>query len=272
MIHILGSDGNETIRMSTINDVLTNVVARNVGSVINTAYASNNERHNNVGNESVKRTQLKLFTNWFVMLIVGLALTMTVLFSKGFDTKLNELILNESSLMGGSLKLADIARVGSNQLKLPIKNVIVMQTEIPDQCNRITCSGSIKRAQVSASYPFYEDVKESFLIGTDGTIFEGRGFSREAEMTYDSFGTSFNRNAIGINIVRHISDEKFQNVQWESLKFILQQWVDEEKLELNYTLLSHYQLIQNVQKNEIFHENIRKFEHFQKGNLIWFIS
>lgn len=33
-------------------------------------------------------------------------------------------------------------------------------------------------------YPKADDIKENFFVGADGTIYEGRGFSREGEHTY----------------------------------------------------------------------------------------
>jgi hypothetical protein len=77
-------------------------------------------------------------------------------------------------------------RIGSKPLKTPVEKVILVETKVA--AGEIHLKGNF--------YPFYEDIKENFVISTDGKIYEGRGFLREGQVARDKFGTSYDDNAI----------------------------------------------------------------------------
>ena len=82
----------------------------------------------------------------------------------------------------------DIGRIGSKRLKTPVSKVIVFDSSVIETCEEETC---IKNLADQSFYPFFEDIKVNFLIGTNGKIFEGRGFSREGDTQ-----TSYDNEAI----------------------------------------------------------------------------
>lgn len=65
------------------------------------------------------------------------------------------------------------------------------------------------------AYPEFDDIQENFLIGMDGTVFEGRGLHREGQTTYDSL-TSFNTQALSISFMTTINDKEPNSMQKET--------------------------------------------------------
>lgn len=88
----------------------------------------------------------------------------------------------------------DMGRIGSKQLKTPVSKVILFETASD------TCKNCITKKIAENYYPKFEDIKENFFIAQDGTVFEGRGFSREGSMK-SIFEDIYDNDAISKNIV-----------------------------------------------------------------------
>lgn len=84
------------------------------------------------------------------------------------------------------------------QLK-PIERILILKTETDSCDSEPSCVDFMFEHQQNA-YPEFDDVEENFLISSEGTVYEGRGFSREGQTTHDS-RTSYNGKAVSISFL-----------------------------------------------------------------------
>lgn len=101
---------------------------------------------------------------------------------------------------------------------------------------------------------------------SDGTLFEGRGFSREGEMSFDRFGTSYNTDAISINVFHCYSENSLQD-QLKRLRDFLDGSIRTKNLSPSYKIFYHDQIIQSKQIDKSFREALRFFPNYENGKL-----
>lgn len=150
-------------------------------------------------------------------------------------------ISNDSSAIGSDPptqpdKSSSRDRIGTNPLKTPVARVIVKATNAT-ACQINSC--------LSNSYPNFSDTAENFIMELDGEIRKGRGFEFEGEMTFDTFGTSFNKGSIGINILMNENVE-MKEIQRDKLKKFFMAEVKDGKLRSNYKILNYDEITQNA--------------------------
>ncbi|TPP66324.1 Peptidoglycan recognition protein 5 [Fasciola gigantica] len=79
-----------------------------------------------------------------------------------------------------------------SKITKPVPHVILHHTEQPTLCSGDSCKNSIRAIQKYHFSRGYSDIGYSFLIGTDGQIYEGRGWGVVGAHTY-----GYNRNGYG---------------------------------------------------------------------------
>lgn len=141
-------------------------------------------------------------------------IAITFLLSREFPSSSYYLTLSQSSNQFGAKNLTRIVErnewckiksiQGKKKLSMPVSKAIIMQTftkgcetkvnskllnykisfhfyksiNFQDQCKEYLLK------KQNADYPKVDDIKENFFVAVDGTIYEGRGFTREGEHTY----------------------------------------------------------------------------------------
>lgn len=83
-----------------------------------------------------------------------------------------------------------------------------------------------------------DDIRYNFLIGGDGSVFEGRGFSGIGEHT-----PNFDNNSIGIAVIGKFDEVPPTEAQVISLRKLLQFGIAWENLKSNYELFGYDQLV-----------------------------
>ena len=169
-------------------------------------------------------------------------------------------------------EVAGLTLVAKFKQILPIKKVIVMTTKtepcsdevfndilkLPSQTLSFlkeTCMEAIVNLQ-QESYPDFDDIRENFLIATDGTVYEGRGFSREGEATIlEDTKTSFDIQAVSISFMVTEEKQEPNSVQLETFCNFLNRSKSNEEIKENYKVFHQSSLISS---NENLIEN---FEH-----------
>lgn len=152
------------------------------------------------------------------------------------ETPLPEILLfNRNAWMMKDLELKGKFK----QLK-PIRRIIVgRRTE--DSCeNHSSCSELIFGYQQNA-YSQFDDVKENFIISSEGTIFEGRGFSREGQSTYDSH-TSYNQKAFSISFLSNPCDNSLTEEQQTAFCRFIEIMLVNGDLDESFIVLQHNDL------------------------------
>lgn len=160
-------------------------------------------------------------------------------------------------------------------LKNPVKRVIVLET-ITDECfERQSCLNFLWQRQrnfrnVIVNYIFMNNLPENFLISSDGTIYEGRGFY-EGQHTYDQTWSSYNINAIGVSFICETSHDELNEKQTEAFKYFLEKFLSDGKIEEDYQL---YHRVQHVGgKTTPISETVKKWDHWKESKeLMQFIK
>ncbi|XP_024947433.1 peptidoglycan recognition protein isoform X2 [Cephus cinctus] len=91
-----------------------------------------------------------------------------------------------------------------NYLIIPVLNVIIHHT-VTEQCNTIADCSSIARSIQSSQMDNlgWDDIGISFLIGSDGNVYEGSGWYQEGAHTY-----GYNKKSIGVFLVGSFQDQE----------------------------------------------------------------
>lgn len=124
---------------------------------------------------------------------------------------------------------------------MPIKRIIILNTKTDTCYDESSCIDFIADSQQMV-YPDFDDVKENFFIGVDGTVYEGRGFLHEGQSSYESF-TTFNSKAVSISFILQGKAEQPNERQQEALCLFIRKSIDDKVLDENYFLFHHSELI-----------------------------
>lgn len=188
-------EGNESVQLKTISEI-TQAITQAV--VLN--------RHEDQQNEYLLNRKKFFFGGFLtIMSLTLLVLTVFIAFSardkQVLDNNKPKLAKPVELIFSRNKWIQDLGRIGSKHLKTHLKKVILFEKTLKQSssCQEETCS------DVAGNfYPNFEDLRENFVIATDGTIFEARGFDRESEAAFDDFGTSYNNDAISMEVFPQI--------------------------------------------------------------------
>ena len=256
------TDGSDSFSMKNLNEVLKSTVLKNVDA--SQRYKKKNEKRDTPKTDHDKdsaRAKRSKKLNTKICLAAGIILLITIMITfLSFKNLTKAKSLQIVPFVNRSSWKADLGRIGSKLLKVPVKKVIVKQSNTTQPCDVKSCEKSLIKKQFSSFYPEEEDIKANFIIATDGTVFEGRGFDREGQMTYDRFGTSYNNDALEIEI--NCIDNKISENQMNSLIIFLDKFVSQSLIQKDYKLFYHEQLVQGQNKNENFYNKIKSLKHF----------
>jgi hypothetical protein len=139
------------------------------------------------------------------------------------------------------------SEIKSTAMKIPVERVIVFET-VTDQCTeRQSCLNFLLQKQKSIvdryiNGIFIVDMMENYLVGSDGTVYEARGFL-EGQHTYDDGKTSHNFKALGINFAVEHSDDLLNSRQIKALESLTEYFSSDEKLIDDFHLFHRTQLI-----------------------------
>jgi hypothetical protein len=157
--------------------------------------------------------------------------------------------------------------VGTDPLKTPVARVIVLET-ITNQCSdREICLKFLKQRQVVYLNRFIggilmENLPENFLISSDGTIYEGRGFF-EGQHTYDQGETSYNRKSLGISFLVESSSDKLTERQAGAFEFLTKNFLTNRKLRENFDLYHRVQLAGGSES--AIYEQVTTMSHWKES-------
>lgn len=160
---------------------------------------------------------------------------------------------------------ADSGQIGSKVVSKNSKaKRVILSSDSKSICGPESCRSALKKRQNDHSNSLYDDIQENFVIGSDGNIYEGRGFERQGQMSFDKFGTTFDKDSLEITFLGNITEQ-----QVNKLKEFLEKCVKEEKLSKDYKIFLNYQ-ITGKQVDEKLYKTIRSFGSFVEGKMKFF--
>lgn len=155
-----------------------------------------------------------------------------------------------------------------------VKRIIVMDTKNKTCYNFENCTKFMKDWQWSTfmqkEFGRIEvtDIRENFLISSDGTVFEGRGFAFEGQHTYDAMKTSYNKGAIGISFVGDYTELNITEDQKNSFNFYIDKWISDGNISSNYSLYHRQQLRKDP--DDALSEDVKSWRNWKSSEFSLF--
>lgn len=205
-----------------------------------------------------------LLIGTIVYTVVSQALSFQDAKQKGFPN--SEQNINMAAFyVNRSVWEADNGRIGSKVISknIPAKRAIVMQS-MSDACEPDFCRFILKQSQLESFNEGYDDILANFIVGTDGVVYEGRGFERQGEMSIDKFGTTFNKDSIEISILCDNTLGQIKEIQVKALQRFLKKCVEQGKLIKDFKLFLNDQ-IAGSEFDEKLYKILQNFKNFAEG-------
>lgn len=160
---------------------------------------------------------------------------------------------------------------GENKLEMPVKRIIIMDTQTEKCYDSNSCKVFLKSRQKSFNKVllseglYTTDIPENFFVAPDGSIFEGRGFTHEGQHSYDQALTSYNNQAIGVSFIGNFTDDDLNSQQLEGFNYFIQKFVREGQIREDYQIYYREQLIGPNVLTKKLQKNIKTWNHWMEG-------
>lgn len=157
---------------------------------------------------------------------------------------------------------------GTKRLGATVKRIIIMDTQTEPCCNVSDCISFLRKRQKAVREEFFrgsqiKDIRENFLIDTEGTLYEGRGFLYEGQHTFDMQLTDYNSNAIGISFIGNYSSAAMTPSQKTAIHMFIQTYIDIGHISDKYLLYHRAQLSLNEDTTENnLYKTVQTWDHW----------
>ncbi|XP_055912501.1 peptidoglycan-recognition protein SD-like [Eupeodes corollae] len=147
-----------------------------------------------------------------------------------------------------------------DNLRIPIDKVIISHTASGPCNERRVCEGKIKNIQKQQMDILgFSDIAYNFLIGNDGNVYEGRGWSKVGAHT-----RGHNADSIGISFIGTFSYEEPTENALNIAKSLIAEGVRLGKLSSGYKLFGHRQFSSTDSPGDSLYAIIKKWPHWSK--------
>lgn len=145
-----------------------------------------------------------------------------------------------------------------NNLTLPVSLIIIQHTATEGCTSQAQCIFQTRIIQQYHIESFaWFDIGYNFLIGGDGAVYEGRGWTKEGAHTY-----SYNNISLGIAFIGTYSKVVPSPNMIEAFRHLVEQGVQQKYVTPDYKILAHRQLIGTESPGLAFFEEIKKWPHW----------
>ncbi|KAM3912273.1 peptidoglycan recognition protein 1-like [Leptodactylus fuscus] len=143
-------------------------------------------------------------------------------------------------------------------LKSPVPWVIFHHSDTPPCTSK---DGCITRARNILDYHTgtqgWCDIGYNFLIGSDGTILEGRGWSKVG-----AHAKGFNSMSIGICFIGNFQNGLPSEAAINAAKSLIRCGVELKKIKVNYTVKGHKDVTSTSCPGDALYNNLKKWDRF----------
>lgn len=152
--------------------------------------------------------------------------------------------------------------LGDKFLKIPIKRILVGQTDDSELCFiKEECIQRIQAIDAKKSV-YLKDIPWNFLIGADGNVYEGCGYRYEGEHTMDFNASDYNDIGIGIGFIGNFSVTSLQPQMIQAFqKFIIKSIVN-NLIFADYMLFFQDQLVHKENIANMLGGALKEMENF----------
>uniref|UniRef100_A0A1A9W385 Peptidoglycan recognition protein family domain-containing protein n=1 Tax=Glossina brevipalpis TaxID=37001 RepID=A0A1A9W385_9MUSC len=143
-------------------------------------------------------------------------------------------------------------------LNIPVERVIVCHTA-SDICETLdACKYRVNVIQnLHMDSMDFDDIGYNFLLGSDGRIYEGRGWDLQGAHT-----KGYNENSLGIAFIGTFNTSKPNDAQLRAFSFLIEEAVRLKKLVANYKLYGARQFAPTESPGSAFYEMIQTWPHW----------
>lgn len=180
-----------------------------------------------------------------------------------------ERLFTGSAWQGQSVIEADFVtreEWGANEAKTkesmptPVGNVFVHHTGGPFYNDKESCSKRVKYIKyLHMDANKWDDIGYNFLIGEDGRIYEGRGWTTVGAHTF-----GWNRNSVCFAFMGDFNERAPNTKAIHALQYALKWGVENKMLSPTYTLYGHCDKRTTDSPGRYLYAIIRYFDHFHK--------
>ena len=146
----------------------------------------------------------------------------------------------------------------SNNLTHPVPYVVILHTAT-ESCNtQAACVFIVRHVQTfHIEGNGWNDIGYSFLVGGDGSVYEGRGWDIEGAFAY-----GYNSRAIGIGFIGTFMSELPTPKQLQAGQQLINEGVKQGKISTEYKLLAHRQLSSTESPGLAFFKLLKTWPHW----------
>lgn len=148
---------------------------------------------------------------------------------------------------------------GIEDVILPALNVIITDTVTPSCSNKATCIQRCRDIQTSDFNIGLLDIAYNFLVGSDGLIYEGRGWNKVSTIGANPYF----RTSLQIAFIGAFDMIRPPKASLEALEVLLEAGIQNGKLNENYRLYAKRQVVPSSYRpgNELY-EELKKSTHW----------
>ncbi|XP_075690625.1 peptidoglycan recognition protein 1 isoform X2 [Rhinoderma darwinii] len=147
----------------------------------------------------------------------------------------------------------------SSRLTTPVPNVIIHHTEGAFCNSRTTCSAQVRNIQdYHMKSRGWCDIGYNFLIGEDGLVYEGRGWT-----TLGAHAKSYNPISSGISFMGSFTARAPNNAALNAAKSLVACGVAKNFIKGNYVLKGHRNVMSTTCPGDGLYRVIQGWPHFK---------
>ncbi|XP_063372864.1 peptidoglycan-recognition protein 2-like isoform X3 [Cydia amplana] len=204
------------------------------------------------------RCSVAVFVCWALVVAVGLGLYLFQLATK--PTRI-DLGLNATWYFRRDDWQA-MPPYNTDYLSLPVHNVVIGHTGV-GHCNQTRrCIETMLAIQQDNLRRDFDDIVPNFLIGGEGTVFEGRGANVVGAMV-----KGYNSKSISIMFMGDYNTDMTADIQFAHLRILIEQLVKDGVLEPDYVVHGQCQLSPDtVQPGRHVLDHLHEVPHWNPAN------
>ncbi|XP_066247206.1 peptidoglycan-recognition protein 2-like [Euwallacea similis] len=142
--------------------------------------------------------------------------------------------------------------------KNPAPIVVVHHADCQPCLSLLSCTKKVQNIQhYHISTKRWNDIGYNFLIGGEGTIFEGRGWGITG-----AHAKGWNNRSIGICLIGNFQEKSPPSSQLLALEALIACGVKNENIAKNYSLIGHRQATRTACPGDILFSIVKNMSHF----------
>jgi peptidoglycan recognition protein LC len=145
------------------------------------------------------------------------------------------------------------------ELKLPVSRVIITHTATESCVTQAACTLRVRLIQTyHMESKSWDDIGYNWLVGGDGSVYEGRGWDKQGAHT-----KGYNSGSVGIAYIGTFNKIVPNERQLQAGFLLMKEGVKLKKLTEDYKIYAHRQLLASESPGAAFFETIKTWPQWR---------